>query len=90
MVLPADADELYIGFFAIGAYSTVVLHKLVPALPLPVMVVVGGVLAGLVGGLLADNYLGSKKAVKFGAILMALGSLIVIFDKRFKRKGNEA
>jgi cytochrome c-type biogenesis protein CcmF len=26
----------------------------------------------------------------FGAILMALGSLIVIFDKRFKRKGHEA
>jgi len=25
----------------------------------------------------------------FGSILMALGSLIVIFDKRFKRKGNE-
>mgnify|MGYP003865501477 CR=1 FL=1 len=47
-------------------------------------------LTPLVGGLLADNYLGSKKAVKFGAILMALGSLIVIFDKRFKRKGNEA
>src|ERR1041384_588113 len=36
-------------FFAIGAYSTVVLHKLVPALPLPVMIAVGGVLAGLVG-----------------------------------------
>ena len=26
----------------------------------------------------------------FGSILMALGSLIVIFDKRFKRKGSEA
>ena len=25
-----------------------------------------------------------------GAILMALGSLIVMFDKRFKRKGKEA
>src|SRR6188508_3727329 len=36
-------------FFAIGAYSTVVLHKLVPALPLPVMMVVGGSIAGLVG-----------------------------------------
>jgi len=36
-------------FFAIGAYSTVVLYKLVPAVPLPVMIAVGGVLAGLVG-----------------------------------------
>jgi branched-chain amino acid transport system permease protein len=26
-------------FFAIGAYSTVVLHKLVPRLPLPAMIV---------------------------------------------------
>jgi len=36
-------------FFAIGAYSTVALHKLVPTLPLPAMIVVSGVLAGLVG-----------------------------------------
>jgi cytochrome c biogenesis factor len=26
----------------------------------------------------------------FGAVMMALGALIVIFDKRFKRKGHEA
>ncbi len=36
------------GFFAIGAYSTVVLHKLWGP-PIPVLIVVGGVLAGLVG-----------------------------------------
>src|SRR4029079_163371 len=30
-------------------------------------------LTPLVGGLLADQYLGSKKSVKFGAILMAIG-----------------
>ena len=35
-------------FFAIGAYSTVVWHKLMPAMPLPVMILIGGVLAGLV------------------------------------------
>src|SRR6202007_222233 len=29
-------------FFAIGAYSTVVLNKLAPVIPLPVMVLVGG------------------------------------------------
>ena len=28
-------------FFAIGAYSTVVWHKLVPAMPLPVMIQIG-------------------------------------------------
>ena len=36
-------------------------------------------LTPLVGGLLADRYLGSKKAVKFGAILMALGYFILCF-----------
>lgn len=36
-------------------------------------------LTPLVGGLLADNYLGSKKAVKFGAILMAIGYFTLCF-----------
>src|SRR5207248_3584291 len=46
-------------FFAIGAYSSVVLHKLpallktfdivIPAIPLPVMIVIGGVVLGLLG-----------------------------------------
>jgi branched-chain amino acid transport system permease protein len=36
------------GFFAIGAYAAVVLHKLW-ALPIPVLILVGGVLSGLVG-----------------------------------------
>ena len=35
-------------FFALGAYSTVVLHKLIPAMPLPDDLI-GGTLAGLVG-----------------------------------------
>ena len=30
-------------FFALGAYYTVVLHKTVPSLPLPVMMLAGGV-----------------------------------------------
>ncbi|MBN8816179.1 MAG: peptide MFS transporter [Sphingomonas sp.] len=34
-------------------------------------------LTPLVGGLLADRYLGSKRAVKFGAIIMSLGYLIL-------------
>ena len=36
-------------------------------------------LTPLVGGLLADAYLGYKRAVKFGAILMALGYFILCF-----------
>jgi branched-chain amino acid transport system permease protein len=41
-------------FFAIGAYSSVVLHK-TTSLPLPAMIVIGGLLAGVVG--LATGYL---------------------------------
>lgn len=36
-------------------------------------------LTPLVGGLLADRYLGSKKAVKFGAVIMAAGYFILCF-----------
>jgi proton-dependent oligopeptide transporter, POT family len=36
-------------------------------------------LTPLVGGLIADNYLGSKRSVKFGAIMMALGYFTLCF-----------
>ena len=36
-------------------------------------------LTPLVGGYLADQYLGSKRAVKFGAIIMSLGYAILCF-----------
>jgi branched-chain amino acid transport system permease protein len=36
-------------FFALGAYTTVVLHKTVPLLPLPAMMLVGGAISGLIG-----------------------------------------
>ena len=36
-------------------------------------------LTPLIGGLMADRYLGSKKSVKFGAILMSLGYLLLCF-----------
>ena len=36
-------------------------------------------LTPLVGGLLADRYLGSKRSVKFGAIVMAIGYFILCF-----------
>ena len=36
-------------------------------------------LTPLIGGLLADRYLGSKRSVKFGAIIMSLGYFILCF-----------
>jgi branched-chain amino acid transport system permease protein len=62
-------------FFAIGAYSTVVLHKLVPALPLPVMIVVGAVLAGLVG--VGTGYLTLRlRGVFFSIATLALAVVV--------------
>jgi branched-chain amino acid transport system permease protein len=70
-------------FFAIGAYSSVVLYKLVPWLPLPVMVLVGGVVAGLVG--LGTGYLTLRlRGVFFSIATLALAvvvqTLIVNWD----------
>ena len=62
-------------FFAIGAYSTVVLHKLVPAMPLPVMILVGGALAGLVG--LGTGYLTLRlRGVFFSIATLALAVVV--------------
>ncbi|HJQ60930.1 MAG TPA: branched-chain amino acid ABC transporter permease, partial [Vineibacter sp.] len=62
-------------FFAIGAYSTVVLHKLVPALPLPVMILVGGALAGIVG--LGTGYLTLRlRGVFFSIATLALAVVV--------------
>ena len=36
-------------FFALGAYTTVVLHKTMPLLPLPAMMMVGGAISGVIG-----------------------------------------
>jgi POT family proton-dependent oligopeptide transporter len=36
-------------------------------------------LTPLIGGLLADRFLGSKKSVKFGAVMMALGYFVLCF-----------
>ena len=36
-------------FFALGAYTTVVLHKTVPSMPLPAMMLVGGLISGVIG-----------------------------------------
>ena len=62
-------------FFALGAYSTVVLHKLVPAMPLPVMILIGGSLAGLVG--LGTGYLTLRlRGVFFSIATLALAVVV--------------
>ena len=62
-------------FFAIGAYSTVVLHKLLPVLPLPAMIAVGGVLAGIVG--LGTGYLTLRlRGVFFSIATLALAVVV--------------
>jgi branched-chain amino acid transport system permease protein len=62
-------------FFAIGAYSSVVLYKLVPWLPLPLMIVVGGVMAALVG--LGTGYLTLRlRGVFFSIATLALAVVV--------------
>ncbi len=62
-------------FFAIGAYSSVVWHKLVPGMPLPVMVLIGGVLAALVG--LGTGYLTLRlRGVFFSIATLALAVVV--------------
>ncbi|HSH99180.1 MAG TPA: branched-chain amino acid ABC transporter permease [Reyranella sp.] len=62
-------------FFAIGAYSSVVLYKLVPWLPLPAMIVVGGVMAALVG--LGTGYLTLRlRGVFFSIATLALAVVV--------------
>jgi branched-chain amino acid transport system permease protein len=62
-------------FFAIGAYSTVVLYKLTPWLPLPAMIVVGGVMAALVG--LGTGYLTLRlRGVFFSIATLALAVVV--------------
>src|SRR5207302_7000449 len=62
-------------FFAIGAYSSVVLCKLVPWLPLPAMIVIGGVMAALVG--LGTGYLTLRlRGVFFSIATLALAVVV--------------
>jgi branched-chain amino acid transport system permease protein len=84
-------------FFAIGAYSTVVLHNLhakpallqdwfgvaLPAVPLPIMILVGGVVAGLVGlgtGYLTLRLRGVFFAIATLALAVVVQTLIVNWD----------
>jgi branched-chain amino acid transport system permease protein len=70
------------GFFAIGAYATVVLHKLWGP-PIPVAIVVGGVLAGLVGlgmGVLTLRLRGVFFAIGTLALAIVAQTLVTNWD----------
>jgi branched-chain amino acid transport system permease protein len=70
------------GFFAIGAYSSVVLHKIWGP-PIPVLIVIGGVLAGLVGlgmGVLTLRLKGVFFAIGTLALAIVLQTLVTNWD----------
>src|SRR5260221_9972075 len=81
-------------FFAMGAYSSVVLHKMPalteawfgihsPAIPLPVMILVGGVVSGIVGlgtGYLTLRLRGVFFAIATLALAVVVQTLIVDWD----------
>jgi branched-chain amino acid transport system permease protein len=62
-------------FFALGAYSTVVLHKLAPATPLPAMMLAGGVLSALIG--LGTGYLTLRLRGTFFSIATLAMAVVV-------------
>jgi branched-chain amino acid transport system permease protein len=81
-------------FFAIGAYSSVVLHKLpdalhralgvtIPGIPLPLMILVGGIVSGAVGlgtGYLTLRLRGVFFAIATLALAVVVQTLIVNWD----------
>src|SRR3954467_3533158 len=80
-------------FFAIGAYSSVVLHKLpallktfdliIPQIPLPLMILVGGIVSGIVGlgtGYLSLRLRGVFFAIATLALAVVVQTLIVNWD----------
>jgi branched-chain amino acid transport system permease protein len=69
-------------FFALGAYSTVFLHKFYP-LPIPALIVVGGLISGIVGlgmGYLTLRLRGAFFAIATLALAVVLQTLIVNWD----------
>jgi branched-chain amino acid transport system permease protein len=69
-------------FFAVGAYSSVVLHKLT-SLPVPVMILVGGLVSGILGfgmGYLTLRLKGVFFAIATLALAIVAQTLIVNWD----------
>ncbi len=62
-------------FFAVGAYSSIFLYKAAPILPLPVLIVIGGAVSGLIG--LGVAYLTLRlRGVFFAIATLALAVVI--------------
>ena len=66
-------------FFALGAYSTVLIHKLNP-LPIPALILIGGVVSGIVGlgmGYLTLRLRGAFFSIATLALAVVLQTLVV-------------
>jgi branched-chain amino acid transport system permease protein len=69
-------------FFAVGAYSSVFIHKTYP-LPIPVLIVIGGVISGIVGlgmGYLTLRLRGAFFAIATLALAVVMQTLITNWD----------
>jgi len=69
-------------FFALGAYATVFVHKFYP-LPIPLLIVIGGVVSGIVGfgmGYLTLRLRGAFFAIATLALAVVLQTLVVNWD----------
>ena len=69
-------------FFAMGAYATVFFHKLYPQ-PIPVLIVIGGIVSGIVGfgmGYLTLRLRGAFFAIATLALAVVLQTLVVNWD----------
>ena len=69
-------------FFALGAYATVFVHKLYP-LPIPLLILIGGGVSGIVGlgmGYLTLRLRGAFFAIATLALAVVLQTLIVNWD----------
>src|ERR1700749_872885 len=70
-------------FFALGAYGTVVLHKTLPLLPLPAMVLAGGLISGVIGlgmGYLTLRLRGTFFSIATLAMAVVAQTLITNWD----------
>lgn len=70
-------------FFALGAYTTVVLHKTTPMMPLPAMMLVGGAVSALVGlgmGYLTLRLRGTFFSIATLAMAVVAQTLITNWD----------
>jgi branched-chain amino acid transport system permease protein len=69
-------------FFALGAYATVFLHKSYP-LPIPLLILIGGIVSGIVGlgmGYLTLRLRGAFFAIATLALAVVLQTLVVNWD----------